>query len=86
MTVSATPVTLPTPFGVVTASEPSSTDPERLQSMIETSFVAWLDRAPTCSLGPTCIDNDCLFGDETVGGNLLLSPGTVGYFGCRMNN
>ena len=77
VTISATPITLSTPFGVVTAAEPSSTDSERLQSIVETDFVAWLDQAPTCSLGSTCIDNDCLFGGEADGGNSLLSPGTV---------
>ena len=71
VTISATPI------GVVTASKPSSTDSERLQLIVETDFVAWMDRAPTCSLGPTCIGNDCLFGDEPDDGNPLLSPGTV---------
>lgn len=78
MTVSATPISLPTPFGVVTASEPSSTDPERLQSIIETKFVAWLDRDPTCSLAPeACIDNDCLFGADANDEGSLVSPRTV---------
>ena len=65
VTISATPVTLPSPFSVVSGPEPSATDLERAQSVIESKFVTWLHRAPTCSIAPRmCLESGCLFGDE----------------------
>lgn len=76
VTISGTPVTLPAPFSVGTGPEPSATDIQRLQSVIESNFVTWLHRAPTCSLANMCLDSECLFSNETT----LAGPsGMVSY-------
>ncbi|CAD6594486.1 MAG: hypothetical protein ASARMPREDX12_009107 [Alectoria sarmentosa] len=73
VTISESHVTLQTPFSVVTALETSTTDAERVQSIIESNFVTWVHRAPTCYVAlPSCLENDCLF-DEN--GGTGWSPG-----------
>ena len=75
VTISESHVTLQTPFSVVTALETSTTDAERVQSIIESNFVTWVHRAPTCYVAlPSCLENDCLF-DEN--GGTGWSPGAV---------
>ena len=59
-TITGTSVVLPTPFSVVTATEPSATNPKSIQSIFYTDFPHWLNRAPTCSLIENCLDNECI--------------------------
>ncbi len=73
VTVSGTPTTLPTPFSVITAAEPSATNPQRLQSIISSDFVPWLHHAPTCSLARMCFDPECLF-SKHVAWQALAAP------------
>ena len=67
VTVSGTPTTLPTPFSVITAAEPSATNPQRLQSIISSDFVPWLHHTPTCSLARMCFEAECLFSKHVAG-------------------
>ena len=76
VTVSATPVVLPTPFTVVTAANPCVTETQELQSIVESDFVTWLHPTSTCSLAPTCFDAECLF-SSALGTLLAQNPGAV---------
>lgn len=84
ITISGTSVTLPTPFNILTASEPFVTDSERLLWILSTDFVASLNYAPMCSLSEqTCFDNRCLFDNEVeeeeeVEGRQESVPGSSG--------
>ena len=59
VTITGTPVTLPTPFSVMVAPEPSATDPEWFVSIVESKFATWLPAAPTCSVSRPCTGTYC---------------------------
>ena len=75
VTVSGTPITLPTPFSVVPQSSPKYA--EELESSINSRFATWLDYAPTCSIvDPFCPGGQCDFA--------YTPSGAVG-FSLRLN-
>ena len=88
VTISGIPVSLPTPFGVVTSRKPFVTDIGRVQSIVESSFVTWSHRAPTCSLARVCLDGHRLFGNARKETGALNGTGGRRFgrmVGCQSN-
>lgn len=75
VTVSGTPITLPTPFSVIPQSSPANL--QELQSSIDSDFAIWLDIAPTCSVvAPSCNDI-CDFNNTPAGAVGFPGPNSM---------